>query len=139
MNARVALQLTGVERHYGQGETVLSILKGADFSLRSGETVALVAPSGTGKATLLHIAGLLERPDAGEVKINGVDVPSHEFEELLKHWYTSIERQIAEEKDVLELRETVKNQAEEMLRNKMNELVNKMLDLDHHIDRLLED
>ena len=74
-----------------------------------------------------------------EVKINGVDVPSHEFEELLKHWYTSIERQIAEEKDVLELRETVKNQAEEMVRNKMNELVNKMLDLDHHIDRLLED
>ena len=72
MNARVALQLTGVERHYGQGETVLSILKGADFSLRSGETVALVAPSGTGKSTLLHIAGLLERPDAGEVKINGV-------------------------------------------------------------------
>ncbi|QRM55026.1 ABC transporter ATP-binding protein [Sinorhizobium sp. BG8] len=72
MNARVALQLSGVERHYGQGETLLSILKGADFTLRSGETVALVAPSGTGKSTLLHIAGLLEKPDAGEVMINGV-------------------------------------------------------------------
>ena len=71
MNARVALQLTGVERHYGQGETLLTILKGADFTLRSGETVALVAPSGTGKSTLLHIAGLLERPDAGEVIVNG--------------------------------------------------------------------
>ncbi|MBD8552948.1 ABC transporter ATP-binding protein [Rhizobium sp. CFBP 8762] len=76
MNARVALQLTGVERHYGQGETTLSILKGADFVLRSGETVALVAPSGTGKSTMLHIAGLLERPDAGEVLINGVSCGS---------------------------------------------------------------
>lgn len=71
MNARVALQLTGIERHYGQGETLLTILKGADFTLRSGETVALVAPSGTGKSTLLHIAGLLEKPDAGEVLVNG--------------------------------------------------------------------
>ena len=71
MNARVALQLSGVERHYTQGEGVLSILKGADFSLHGGQTVALVAPSGTGKSTLLHLAGLLERPDAGEVLING--------------------------------------------------------------------
>lgn len=71
MNARVALQLSGVERHYSQGEETLSILKGADFSLHGGQTVALVAPSGTGKSTLLHLAGLLERPDAGEVLING--------------------------------------------------------------------
>ena len=71
MTARVALQLSGVERHYGQGDTLLTILKGADFTLRSGEIVALVAPSGTGKSTLLHVAGLLERPDAGEVVING--------------------------------------------------------------------
>ena len=71
MAARVALELKGIERHYGQGETLLSILKGADFTLRSGETVALVAPSGTGKSTLLHIAGLLEKPDAGEVLVNG--------------------------------------------------------------------
>ncbi|WEX78624.1 ABC transporter ATP-binding protein [Sinorhizobium numidicum] len=72
MNARVALQLTGIERHYGQGDTFLSILKGADFTLKGGETVALVAPSGTGKSTLLHIAGLLEHPDAGEVIVNGI-------------------------------------------------------------------
>jgi lipoprotein-releasing system ATP-binding protein len=71
MNARVALQLSGVERHYPQGDGVLSILKGVDFSLHGGQTVALVAPSGTGKSTLLHLAGLLERPDGGEVFING--------------------------------------------------------------------
>ncbi|MFB2552291.1 ABC transporter ATP-binding protein [Ensifer soli] len=72
MIARVALELIGVERHYSQGDSALKILTGADFSLHGGETVALVAPSGTGKSTLLHIAGLLERPDGGDVKVNGV-------------------------------------------------------------------
>ena len=72
MTPRIALELKSVERHYGEGAGRLSILKGADFTLKSGETVALVAPSGTGKSTLLHIAGLLERPDAGEVIINGL-------------------------------------------------------------------
>ncbi|MFT4002477.1 MAG: ABC transporter ATP-binding protein [Rhizobium sp.] len=71
MKRNVVLQLSGVERHYGQGETRLSILKGADFALHSGEIVALVAPSGTGKSTLLHVAGLLEHPDGGEVVVNG--------------------------------------------------------------------
>lgn len=71
MKRNTVLKLSGVERHYGQGETLLSILKGADFTLNGGEIVALVAPSGTGKSTLLHVAGLLEHPDGGEVTING--------------------------------------------------------------------
>ncbi|MGV8939659.1 MAG: ABC transporter ATP-binding protein [Allorhizobium sp.] len=72
MPRETVLALTGIERQYGQGETVLTILKGADFSLQSGETVALVAPSGSGKSTLLHIAGLLEHPDKGDVTVGGV-------------------------------------------------------------------
>jgi lipoprotein-releasing system ATP-binding protein len=71
MAQKTALRLKGVERTYGQGEHSLSILKNADLELRSGEIVALVAPSGTGKSTLLHLAGLLEHPDAGEVFVNG--------------------------------------------------------------------
>jgi lipoprotein-releasing system ATP-binding protein len=67
----LALELIGVERHFVQGERHLTILDGADFSLKPGETVALVAPSGTGKSTLLQLAGLLEQPDAGEVLIGG--------------------------------------------------------------------
>ena len=71
MLRKTVLKLTGIDRHYGQGDTVLSILKAADFELHSGEIVALVAPSGTGKSTLLHLAGLLEHPDSGEIFING--------------------------------------------------------------------
>ncbi len=71
MKRQIALQLSGVERSYGQGDTLLSILKGADLTLHSGEIVALVAPSGTGKSTLLHVAGLLEHPQEGDVFING--------------------------------------------------------------------
>jgi lipoprotein-releasing system ATP-binding protein len=65
------LEIKGLVRSYKQGETALDILKGADFSVGKGEMVALVAPSGTGKSTLLHAAGLLERPDAGQVIVNG--------------------------------------------------------------------
>ena len=64
-----ALWLSGVERRYTQGEATLEILKGADFALWPGESVALVAPSGVGKSTLLHLAGLLEEPDGGEVYV----------------------------------------------------------------------
>ncbi|QPC87482.1 ATP-binding cassette domain-containing protein [Mesorhizobium sp. NBSH29] len=65
------IELKSVERHYIQGERQLTILNRADFSLKRGEMVALVAPSGAGKSTLLHTAGLLERPDAGDVILAG--------------------------------------------------------------------
>ncbi|MGF0536409.1 ABC transporter ATP-binding protein [Agrobacterium sp. ES01] len=71
MSSKTVLQLSGIKQDYGQGETVLTILKNANFSLMAGETVALVAPSGTGKSTLLHIAGLLEHPTDGEVTLGG--------------------------------------------------------------------
>ena len=62
-----ALFLSQVERYYPQSDAPLEVLRKADFALWPGEVVALVAPSGTGKSTLLHVAGLLERPDAGDV------------------------------------------------------------------------
>jgi lipoprotein-releasing system ATP-binding protein len=65
------IELKGVERHYVQGPRKLTILNGAEFSLRRGEMVALVAPSGAGKSTLLHTAGLLEKPDVGDVILAG--------------------------------------------------------------------
>jgi lipoprotein-releasing system ATP-binding protein len=64
------LELKAVERYYVQGSKRLTILNGAEFSLKRGEMVALVAPSGTGKSTMLHAAGLLERPNGGDVFVN---------------------------------------------------------------------
>ncbi len=64
-------RLQGVVRRFRQGRATLDVLKGVDLALAAGEIVALVGPSGAGKSTLLHIAGLLERPDAGEVFLDG--------------------------------------------------------------------
>jgi lipoprotein-releasing system ATP-binding protein len=69
--SRPVLQLENVERRYQQGATALAVLRGANFALFAGQSVALVAPSGAGKSTLLHIAGLLEKPDAGQVYVDG--------------------------------------------------------------------
>jgi lipoprotein-releasing system ATP-binding protein len=67
------LRLEGVARTFRSGEAELHILRDASLTLVPGESVALVAPSGTGKSTLLHLAGLLERPDAGRVVVEGRD------------------------------------------------------------------
>ena len=65
------LSLQGVERTFVQGDRRLQVLQGVSLDLRAGEIVALVGQSGSGKSTLLHIAGLLERPDGGDVVLEG--------------------------------------------------------------------
>jgi lipoprotein-releasing system ATP-binding protein len=65
------LSLRNVQRIFRGEFGDLPVLRGVDLDLRAGEIVALVAPSGTGKSTLLHLAGLLEKPDGGEVLIDG--------------------------------------------------------------------
>ena len=75
------LFLHEVERHYRQGDATLHVLNGVELALWPGQSVALVAPSGADKSTLLHIAGLLEHPDHGDVYIEGRStaiLPDHE-------------------------------------------------------------
>ncbi|MGG5821030.1 ABC transporter ATP-binding protein [Falsiroseomonas sp. HW251] len=76
MSDAAPLQLRSVERRFRTEAGELPVLTGADLSLHPGEIVALVAPSGTGKSTLLHLAGLLEKPDAGEVLVDGKEAGS---------------------------------------------------------------
>lgn len=66
-----ALKLDRITRGFQQGAVRLEVLRGVDFTISSGEIIALVGPSGAGKSTLLHIVGLLEHPDSGEVFLNG--------------------------------------------------------------------
>ncbi|MBB2197831.1 MAG: ABC transporter ATP-binding protein [Gluconacetobacter sp.] len=71
--AATPLVLRDVCRTFRSGDERLDVLRGVNLTLRAGEIVALVAPSGTGKSTLLHLAGLLESPDAGAVIVDGQD------------------------------------------------------------------
>jgi lipoprotein-releasing system ATP-binding protein len=66
------LALDKITRTFHQGDKTLEVLKGVDLVLQPGEIVALVGQSGSGKSTLLHITGLLERPDGGEIRLEGV-------------------------------------------------------------------
>ena len=73
MNSPV-LSLRGVTRTYTTGTGDLTVLKGVDLDIFPGELVGLIGPSGSGKSSLLHAAGLLERPTSGQILIDGEDV-----------------------------------------------------------------
>ena len=68
------LELFRINRRFKQGEHYLNVLDSISLSLTAGKLTALVGPSGSGKTTLLNIAGLLERPNNGEVWVNGKNV-----------------------------------------------------------------
>ena len=65
------LRMEDVRKAFQQGGRRLEVLAGCTLEVAAGEMVALVGPSGSGKSTLLHIAGLLERPDSGEIVMEG--------------------------------------------------------------------
>ena len=65
------LELKNIVRHYETEAGSLEVLTNADLTLNRGELVGLVGPSGSGKSTLLHTAGLLERPQSGQVLLEG--------------------------------------------------------------------
>ena len=67
----VLLKITGLEKSFTQGGKALTIFKNLDMKVEAGELVALVGQSGTGKSTLLQIAGLLDKASAGSVVIGG--------------------------------------------------------------------
>jgi len=72
-DAAPVLSLRGIVRTYRSGDRQLEVLKSIDLDLFPGELVGLIGPSGSGKSSLLHAAGLLERPTAGQVLIGGQD------------------------------------------------------------------
>jgi putative ABC transport system ATP-binding protein len=68
------LSLRDVTKSYSTAEGRLDILKGIALDVAAGETIALTGESGSGKSTLLHLAAGLDRPDAGQVLVNGQDI-----------------------------------------------------------------
>jgi lipoprotein-releasing system ATP-binding protein len=73
IQASPILALRGVERVYKTEAGPLPVLRGVDIDVYPGEVVGLIGPSGSGKSSLLHSAGLLEHPDAGLVALEGRD------------------------------------------------------------------
>ncbi|PLX33081.1 MAG: ABC transporter [Hyphomicrobiales bacterium] len=71
IKTRPVLRLEGISRIYHQGEKELVVFRDLSLEVFPGELVALVGPSGAGKSSLLHIAGLLEDPDDGDIVIDG--------------------------------------------------------------------
>lgn len=76
------IQVEHLSKVYGKGENEVVALKDISFSVKKGEFVAIIGPSGSGKSTLLHILGGVDRPTAGKVYFDGVDVYKQKEDQL---------------------------------------------------------
>ncbi|MEE1396496.1 ABC transporter ATP-binding protein [Ruminococcus sp.] len=65
------LEISGIKKHFGEGESRVDVLKGIDAQIEKGEICVLLGPSGSGKSTLLNIIGGIDNPDSGYISING--------------------------------------------------------------------
>ncbi len=65
------IEISGLKKHYGEGESRIDVLRGIDFSLDKGEFCVLLGPSGSGKSTLLNILGGIDSANDGEITIDG--------------------------------------------------------------------
>ncbi|HUF40602.1 MAG TPA: MacB family efflux pump subunit [Verrucomicrobiae bacterium] len=81
MNATI-LELSGIEKHYKNGDTTVRALDGVSLKIRRGEFVAIMGQSGSGKSTLMNILGCLDRPTAGSYKVLGREAAHLEPDEL---------------------------------------------------------
>ncbi len=70
MESKYIISAAGIHKSFGE----IEVLRGVDISVKQGEIVSIVGKSGAGKTTLLQIIGTLERPNAGQVMIDGTDV-----------------------------------------------------------------
>jgi putative ABC transport system ATP-binding protein len=76
------VELTAIEKSYTMGDAVVRALRGVSFAVASGEMVAIMGASGSGKSTMLNVIGTLDRPDAGAYALDGVSVEGLDEEGL---------------------------------------------------------
>lgn len=65
------LEMKGIKKHFGEGESRVEVLNGIDFEMEKGEICVLLGPSGSGKSTLLNIIGGIDNADSGYLSIAG--------------------------------------------------------------------
>ena len=71
------LQIQGIQKSFGAGDSRVDVLKGLDLDIERGEFCVLLGPSGSGKSTLLNIIGGLDRYDSGDLIINGISTKKY--------------------------------------------------------------
>ena len=76
------MKVINLRKSYGQGESRVEVLKGIDLEINQGETLALIGKSGSGKSTLLSLLAGLDRPDAGDILLQGQKISSMSEKEL---------------------------------------------------------
>ena len=76
------IEATDLVRTYHQGDDLVHALRGVDLAVRSGEFLAITGPSGSGKSSLMHCLGGLDRPDEGEVRLEGKLISQMSDQEL---------------------------------------------------------
>lgn len=76
------VEVKNIQRNYQQGEHIVRALRGVDLAIQKGEFTALMGPSGSGKTTLLNIIGGLDKPNEGEVRIDGQNLSTLSAGEL---------------------------------------------------------
>ncbi len=82
MTADPLIELDGVSREYRRGEEVVHALRDVALAVNPGEFLVVAGPSGSGKSTLLHVMAGLDRPDAGEVRLEGRPLAAMTDDEL---------------------------------------------------------
>ena len=65
------VEISGIKKHYGQGDSLVNVLNGVDIQVERGEMCVLLGPSGSGKSTLLNIIGGIDTADEGYIAIDG--------------------------------------------------------------------
>ena len=73
-DGEILIDVKGVAKHFGDGETRVDALRDVDLQVRAGEVIALLGPSGSGKTTLLNVIGCILAPSAGKVTLDGETV-----------------------------------------------------------------
>ncbi len=80
-DGRTIVEMEGVSKGFGAGDTRVEVLRDLDFEVVEGRLLAIVGPSGVGKSTLLHLIGLLDRPDVGTFVLDGQEVDNLDGEQ----------------------------------------------------------
>jgi putative ABC transport system ATP-binding protein len=78
------LECKNIHKSYYMGDRLVSVLKGISFAIEKGSFVAIMGPSGSGKSTLMNIIGCLDKPDAGELLLNNINISDKSAIELAK-------------------------------------------------------